>query len=128
MVIADLSQNASKSRTPQPEPAAEDQSEQGEYGVPSTINVLTAFMIVITPEGEVGVIADINAPVVPLRAPTGDEIYGALHTAAHKLSAGSVASMAANEVMAGMQRAGQQMAEAQANARVQAKLPAGFKR
>ncbi len=125
MAVADLSANARTVPESAPEP------EKAEI---TPIPVLTAFMIIITETGEVGLISDINAPVVTRREASGDEIYGALHTAAHKLASSSIAGQSAGNVVSAMQHAGKQMQEAQLNAQIQAQMaqgngvPAGFKR
>jgi hypothetical protein len=125
MPVADLSQNAAKARTPEAADLGQDnnaQAEVPEQAAPEVIHVLTAFMVVITEDGQVGLIADINSPVVPSREASGDEIFGALHTAAFKLSSASVAGQSATNVVNAMQSAGQQMAKAQQEAALNARV------
>ena len=128
MAVADLSQSAAKARTPVPEAADLGQDNAEQAGIPGSkaevevIPVRAAFMIVLMMDGQVGLISDISAPVIPQREASGDEIYGALHTAAHKLSSGSIAGQTAGQVVGAMQNAGRVMADAQMNAQVKAKL------
>lgn len=50
------------------------------------LNVTTAWLVYLTPDGQYAVSGDINIPVIPERGPTRDEIIAGSHVAIKDLT------------------------------------------
>lgn len=65
-----------------PPPAAPENAEEPK--TPKPVEVATAFLVAIMPNGLVSVSKNINAPIIPAREAHDDEVKGACHTLASK--------------------------------------------
>lgn len=100
-----LSQQAARARTaPEPEVKA--------------IEAVTAFVVLVTPEGQIVASPDIKTPLNVSRPPTEEEIEMACSKIAHQFSLMQSAQMTAQLVVNTMLQAGQQMASQQMNQKV----------
>ena len=112
MAVADLSQSAANERkAPTLEEVLADETNVPEEAArgDAIIEARTAFLVLILPDGQVGLAPDINSPVVIERGPNGDEILGACHVVIKKLTTQDTAQNAAGLTVQQMQQMGQAM-------------------
>ena len=95
-----------------------------EPGPPAPVEVVTAFVVYLLPDSRVMVSDDLNAPLVPGRKPSGDELYYMSAIVMKDVQNTEAANMAANAVVGFQEMRMRQAMEAQQNAQLQRQLEA----
>lgn len=81
---------------------------------PETVDVVTAFLIYTTKDGQTIMTYDVNIPVVPEHSPTPDEVYGACQVVSKDIQVQETTARTVNGMV--------QMAQAQMQAAQQQQL------
>lgn len=92
------------------------------------LDVQTAFIVFLTKEGTYAASADINIPVVPERAATGNDMLLGCMSVQNEIVVQNTAAVAAEMVVMRQMQLAQQAMQARQNQEILAKLPPGLAR
>ena len=98
--------------------------EPADSGPPAPVEVVTAFTIYTLPDGRTMVTIDLNAPLVPQRQPTSDDLFAMASIVVKDAVNTEQAQMAANAVVGFQEQRMRQAMEMQQRAQLQQQLEA----
>ena len=103
-------------------PGGRPEEPPADSGPPAPVEVVTAFTIYTLPDGRTMVTIDLDAPLVPMRQPTSDDLFAMASIVVKDVINTESASMTANAVVAQQEQRMRQAMEMQQQFQLQQQL------